>query len=596
MCGIVGFIGKENIKEHLIDLLEKVEYRGYDSAGMAYVRDNNIVVNKSVGAVSNLRKYVTDDISNTCGIAHTRWATHGKANITNAHPHSSEDENWAIVHNGIIENYLTIKKELISTHHIKYISETDTEAIAHLLQLSHKTGLESLKFACDKLSGSYAIAIIEKSNPQQILVARKESPLYVAYGKDGNYVASDPICFVDKCEEYYTLQNFEFARVSANCIEIYDNNLVLIDRMPTKLNLTHRDSKLGEYSHYMQKEISQEKDVIESVLNIYSQDNIFKRLDTSNLLNVKKIVLIGCGTAYHAGLMGAKFIEKYSKISASGYIASEFRYSDTIIDSDTIAIFVSQSGETADTLGALEIAKSKGIKTIALTNVLYSTLAQNVDAIFPVCAGPELAVVSTKAYTSQIAILYLFAKYLEKIKFHKENNSYSILQDFLNTKEDYFQKIDQLSNDLQEASNVFFIGRDIDYITTEEASLKLKEITYINSSAYPSGELKHGFLALVDSNTIVFVLATQKGLLDKTLNSANEILSRGGKIVMVSNLAISDEKLENVYMHINLSSANEEASPLISIKFFQWLAYFTSIKKGLNPDKPRNLAKSVTVE
>ncbi len=340
----------------------------------------------------------------------------------------------------------------------------------------------------------------------------------------------------------------------------------------------------------------QENEVVNNIINIYSNNNVFNKLNISDLLNVKKFILIGCGTAYHAGLMGARFIEKYSRISASAHIASEFRYSNPIIDKDTVAIFVSQSGETADTLGALEIVKANGIKTIALTNVLYSTLAQNVDHIFPVCAGPELAVASTKAYTAQISILYLFAKYLENIKSNTEKNSLKLLKEFTQIHDNYFKEIDTLSSDLQKASNVFFIGRDLDYITTEEASLKLKEITYINSSAYPSGELKHGFLALVDSDTIVFVLATQEELLDKTLNGAHEVSARGGKIVMVSNLDISEEKLQDVYINIKIDKTHQDLSPMTSIKFFQWLAYHTSIKKGINPDKPRNLAKSVTVE
>lgn len=596
MCGIAGYIGKENIKRELIELIKEVEYRGYDSAGIAYINNGEIEIKKSAGPVNNLKEILGEDIKNSCGIAHTRWATHGKANSINAHPHISEDRKWAIVHNGIIENYLTLKKELVDNHNIKFISKTDTETVAHLLQISNKSGLEALKFACDKLKGSYAIAAIERDNPNQILVARKESPLYVAYGKDGNYIASDPICFVGKCKEYYTLQNNEFAMVTANIIELYDNNLCKVDRDTTILNLKIKDAKLENYTHYMQKEIMQENEVVNNIINIYSSNNIFNKLKISELLNAKKFILIGCGTAYHAGLMGARFIEKYSRVNASAHIASEFRYSNPIIDKDTIAIFVSQSGETADTLGALEILKAKKVKTIALTNVLYSTLAQNVDYIFPVCAGPELAVASTKAYTAQISILYLFAKYLENIKTSTEKNSLKLLKEFTQIHDNYFKEIDILSFDLQKASNVFFIGRDLDYITTEEASLKLKEITYINSSAYPSGELKHGFLALVDSNTIVFALATQEELLDKTLNSAHEVSARGGKIVMVSNLDISKEKLQDVYINIKIEKKHQDLSPMTSIKFFQWLAYHTSIKKGINPDKPRNLAKSVTVE
>lgn len=597
MCGIAGYIGKENSKTELLQLIKGVEYRGYDSAGIACINNNSIEVIKSTGAVSNLENKLGFPVTNSCGIAHTRWATHGKANSINAHPHLSQDKNWAIVHNGIIENYLPLKNDLIQNHNINFKSETDTETIAHLLQVSNKhNGLEALKFACDKLIGSYALAVISTHNPHEICVARNESPLYVAYGSNGNYIASDPICFVGKCTEYYTLNNKEYALITENTMEFFDNNLMLIDKTSTKMNFEVEDAGLGNYNHFMQKEISQEKDVINRLISTYQESKVFEKLNTKELESINNIILIGCGTAYHAALMGAKMLEKYARIKSSAYIASEFRYSNPIIDKDTLAIFVSQSGETADTLGALEIVKANNTHTIALTNVLYSTLAKNSDYIFPVCAGPELAVASTKAYTAQISVLYLFANYLATIKFNKEYKALENLSKFLLTSDNYFDQIKELSTKLTSASNVFFIGRDTDYITAEEASLKLKEITYINSSAYPSGELKHGFLALVDSDTILFVVATEKHLLDKTLNAAHEAYARGAKIVVISNLDISQDKLHDIYLNIHLDDLGEDIMPMTSIKFFQWLAYYTSTNKGINPDKPRNLAKSVTVE
>lgn len=597
MCGIAGYIGKENLKTELLQLIKGVEYRGYDSAGMACINNNNIEVIKTAGAVSNLEKILGTPITNSCGIAHTRWATHGKANSINAHPHTSQDGNWAIVHNGIIENYLTLKNDLIQNHNINFKSETDTETIAQLLQISNKDNvLEALKFACNKLIGSYALAVISTHNPGEICVARNESPLYVAYGNNGNYIASDPICFVGKCTEYYTLNNNEYACVTDCNIEFFDNNLVSIDKKPSKMNFEVEDAGLGNYDHFMQKEISQEKDVINRLIATYKDSKVFEKLNTDELKDINNIILIGCGTAYHAALMGAKMLEKYARIKSSAYIASEFRYSNPIIDKSTLAIFVSQSGETADTLGALEIVKEYNIHTIALTNVLYSTLAKNSEYIFPVCAGPELAVASTKAYTAQISALYLFANYLAKIRHNANYSALENLSKFSLSNDNYFDQIKELSTKLTSASNVFFIGRDTDYITAEEASLKLKEITYINSSAYPSGELKHGFLALVDSNTILFVVATEKHLLDKTLNAAHEAYARGAKIVVVSNLDICQDKLNDIYLNIHLEDLGEEIMPIASIKFFQWLAYYTSTSKGINPDKPRNLAKSVTVE
>lgn len=597
MCGIAGYIGNKNAKEELLNLLKGVEYRGYDSAGIACINQGKIEVIKTSGAVSGLESILGDPIKNTCGIAHTRWATHGKANTINAHPHLSSDGKWAVVHNGIIENYLKIKNELINNYNIKFASDTDTEVIAQLLQTSNKSEpLQSLKYTCDKLNGSYALAIILNTTPNTIYVARNESPLYIAEGIDGKYIASDPICFVGKCNEYFTLLNGEYACVSDKFIVFYDNNLNIISKTPTKMNFKIEDAGLSKYNHFMQKEIIQEEDVISRLINTYTENKVFEKLNFDNLNNIDNIILVGCGTAYHASLMGARMIEKYSRIKASAYIASEFRYSNPILNNKTLAILVSQSGETADTLGALEIIKSNGIKTIALTNVLYSTLAKNSDYIFPVCAGPELAVASTKAYTAQISALYLFSQYLAHVKFNKKYVAPENLQKFTKSNDNYQEEILQLSKDLQKASNVFFIGRDIDYITAEEASLKLKEITYINSSAYPSGELKHGFLALVDNKSILFVVATQQSLLDKTLNAAHEAYARGAKIVVVSNLNISKDKLSDIYLNIHLDDLGEDIMPMSSIRFFQWLAYHTSVAKGINPDKPRNLAKSVTVE
>lgn len=597
MCGIAGYVGNKHVKKELLEILQGVEYRGYDSAGMAYLNKKKINVIKTAGSVENLKKHMQEDVRNTCGIAHTRWATHGKANETNAHPILSMDKKWAVVHNGIIENYLQIKNQLIENYCVQFATETDTEVIAQMLQISHITDpIKALQFVCKKLSGSYALAVLNKDHPNEIYVTKNESPLYISCDKSGYYIASDPICFANNCKTYYTLNNGEFGIVSDKYMRVFDNNLNEIKKIPSSINIKYEETKLGKYNHYMQKEIVEETCAIERLIKVYNENNVFEKIDLDYLKGIDNIILIGCGTAYHAGLMGAKIIEKYARIKTSAYIASEYRYSNPIVNKNTLAIMVSQSGETADTLGANELLKSMGTKTIALTNVLYSTLAKNCNYIFPVCAGPEIAVASTKAYTSQISILFLFASYLNSIKNNVANNSLKVLSNIANLQENYSSQLDTLSTDLLQTNSVFFLGRDIDYITAEEASLKLKEITYINSSAYPAGELKHGFLALIDSTSYVFVIATQKELLDKTLNGAHESHARGAKIVVVSNLDISKDKLSDVYMFVKLDNISKELMPMISIKFFQWLAYYASIKKGLNPDKPRNLAKSVTVE
>ncbi len=594
MCGIVGFIGKGNVKENLISLLKDVEYRGYDSAGIAYVKNNKIEVIKSVGAVKNLEKKLGKPIFETCGIAHTRWATHGKVNVVNAHPHISQDRNWAVVHNGIIENYLIYRNQL-KKQGVKFATETDTEVIAQMLGMSELEGIYALKDVCGKLDGSYAVAAINK-NCKEIFVAKNKSPLYVGISNSGTYIASDPICFCDKCNKYFKLNDQEFGKITSKSIELYDKNLNKIKRKPIEINFHKEDANLGAFEHFMQKEILQVPNVLQKIAQVYSETKIFEKMNDIFLKKINKVVLIGCGTAYHASLMGAKFIEKYAKIEAIAHISSEFRYTDPIIDDRTLAIFVSQSGETADTLGALDLVKTKGACCVALTNVLHSTLASQCEYIFPVCAGVERAVASTKAYTAQITILYLFAQYLNK---EKSKNSFVALKNIrklISNTRDYINQIKLLSKDLIKASNIFFIGKDVDFVTAKEASLKLKEITYINSQAYPSGELKHGFLALVDSQSILFVIATQKKLLDKTLNSAHEAYSRGAKVVVVSQLDIDYEKFFDDFVFIKLKVFEDELMPISSIEFFQWLAYYTSVLLGIDSDKPRNLAKSVTVE
>lgn len=596
MCGIAGYIGKNDIKAELLSLIKCVEYRGYDSSGIAYLDSNQIKLIKSVGDISKLKNKLGNPKTFTYGIAHTRWATHGKANETNAHPHISQDNNWALVHNGIIENYLQLKQQL-QKYNFHFVSQTDTEAIAHLLQANDcKNPIETIKKTCDKLKGSYALAIISKKHPNKIFTAKKDSPLYIAHSRFGSFVASDPICFVNKATTYFTLNDGEFAEVSQGKITFFDNNLNIIKKSPTKLNLQIEDSSLDNFNHFMQKEISQVPSVIKRIIKTYKESQVFEKLKLKNISKIKNIILIGCGTAYHASLMGANFLEKYARIRSQAFIASEFRYGNRVLESDTIAIFVSQSGETADTIKAMDLVKKKGIKCIALTNVLYSTLAQNCDYILPVCAGPELAVASTKAYTAQISILYLFAKYLQSIKSNSPFDAYKKLQTLITNKNDYQEQIKSIIPHLLSANNVFFIGRDTDFITVTEASLKLKEITYINSSAYPSGELKHGFLALIDNGSIVFVLATDPKLLDKTLNGAHEAYARGAKIIVVSNLEINRDKLDDIFINIKLTNLDTEIMPIASIEFFQWLSYYTSISKNINPDKPRNLAKSVTVE
>lgn len=598
MCGVVGYIGGKVVDKQLVEILKNLEYRGYDSAGVAVMTNVGIEINKKEGKITNLDSNLKNNKNAMMGIAHTRWATHGKPSEVNAHPHISSDKKWAVVHNGIIENFGELKKEIEENKEIKFVSQTDTEVVPQFLQYMFDGNiLSSFIKVCNKLSGSYALLMMNEDDKENLYLAKNKSPLYVAKGENEIFVASDPICFVGKAENYYMFEDGEFAVANLNEIVFYNEHKEKIIKQPIKLTLYESSFGKNDYPHYMLKEINEVPQVLRRIADTYTDSKPFEKIDNSLLNKINRIVFVGCGTAYHAGLMGANMIEKFARIDSRTYVASEFRYSDPIIDEKTLAIFVSQSGETADTISAHDLAKNRGATTIALTNVLYSTLAKKADYILPVCAGPEIAVASTKAYTAQITILYMLAKYLDGIKKNKDtdyiSNVFKLSREIIMPNELKFKDI---IDDLAKEKNAFFIGRGLDYVTSEEASLKLKEITYINSQAYPSGELKHGFLALVENGTYVFVLATQKELLDKTLNGAHEASARGGKLIIATQYDIPEEKLKGVYSTIKLQKFDDELMPIVSIGAFQMISYLTSIKKCINPDQPRNLAKSVTVE
>lgn len=595
MCGIVGCVGSANPKSKLFEMLKQVEYRGYDSVGIATIVDKEIDIIKEIGEVDTIASMVGNTKGEVCGIGHTRWATHGGVTRENAHPHLSNSGEWAVVHNGIIENYLDLKRKLENDFKIKFKSDTDTEVISQLLG-TKTTGsnLEKIKFVCDSLIGSFALAIINK-NENKIYLAKRGSPLYVGVGKKESFVASDTICFANYCNKYFSLDDGEFACVGDNNVGFYDNNLEVVVKNPQKVDCCAQDIIKGECKHLMEKEIWETGEALKNISEKYSAEYFEKVLGKALLKRAKNIVFIGCGTAYHAGLMGEKYFEKYCGISSRTYIASEFRYSDVVIPKNTIAILVSQSGETADTIVALGVLRGKGVPTIALTNVLHSSIARGCEYVLPVCAGIERAVASTKAYSAQVAVLYLLAKYTQSLK---QSTQYYVPKSLegmgANINKIHPQPRD-IVDEVRSAGNVFFIGRNQDYVTSLEASLKLKEITYINSSAYPSGELKHGFLALVDNTTLVFAIATDYSLLSKTLNNAYEVSARAGRVVLVTTLDI-EKKPAGIYKIIKIPSQTSELASICTTIFFQWLAYYSSISLGINPDKPRNLAKSVTVE
>ncbi len=599
MCGIVGFIGQNYAQSTLIKLLKKLEYRGYDSSGVATIKCNKIEVTKQEGFIVNLENKIIENNSNI-GIAHTRWATHGVANEINAHPHLSQNKKWAVVHNGIIENFNEIKLKIKNNSNIKFISETDTETIPMLLEFNEKKNesvLSNFINSINLLQGSYAICALNSTTPNTIYLAKYKSPLYITKTSKKVIIASDPICFVDMATQYYCLNDNEFCEATLNSLRFYDKNQNLIEKAPTKLDIVESNETYNIFPHYMLKEIHEIPEVLKRIHNTYLNNNPFNLIDKNFVKTINKIYFIGCGTAYHASCMGEKYIEKFARIESRAFIASEFRYQNPIIDKKTMCIFVSQSGETADTLNCLEIAKQKGAKCIALTNVLYSTLAKNVEIVFPVCAGPEKAVASTKAYNAQICILYMFSRHLQNVKY---NLNYNYIYDIKTIISQLIlpqkNELIELAKEITYENFAFFIGRDFDYITCKEASLKLKEITYINCEAYPSGELKHGFLALINYGTYVFVLATEKKLLDKTLNAAQETYARGAKVILITQLDLPKSKTDFVHKLIKLQNFEEDLMPIVCITYFQLLSYLVSTQKGINPDKPRNLAKSVTVE
>ena len=588
MCGIACYIGKEKPVKFLIDALKKLEYRGYDSAGIASACDGKIKVSKSSGSIKILEQKLGDNEIITNAISHTRWATHGEPNDINAHPHLSTNEEFAVVHNGIIENYQKLKVE----HSLCPKSETDTAVVSELLEKRKVNNIFEFIEIMKLLNGSFAIACILKRKPNTMFLAKEKSPLYVAKNEQCDFmVASDPICFLDFANSYYSVADSEFAEINDEKIKFYNAEKSEIIKTETSLEDLFEDTDKGEYSHFMLKEIMEEKQALLRQVETYQSKQILERFDDWFLSKFNEIKFIACGTAYHAGLMGAKFVQKILNKKASAEIASEFIYLEpNFINSKTLYIFVSQSGETADTLRALELVQNKGATTVAITNVLYSSLAKKAEYLLPICAGVEVAVASTKAYVCMLSAIYLFCEYFNgKTAYENSFKNIKILADkILNFDK---QKIKKIAEQISTKTEAVFIGKDMDYITALEASLKLKEVSYINANAYPSGELKHGFLALVEKGTPLFVFANQKSLISKTESSTFEAISRGAEAIVFTNR--NDLKFETT---VEIDEGNEILSQIQVIAPMQYLAYLVSTNKNINPDQPRNLAKSVTVE
>lgn len=574
MCGICACTGNLNAVKLVTEGLKILEYRGYDSAGVAYIENENLKVEKAVGEICNLEKKVENLVSFTA-IGHTRWATHGGVTENNAHPHFSFSKNIAMVHNGIVENYKEIKEKLeIDT----WRSQTDTEVFVNLVEKENGTLLEKLISASRKVIGSFAVAILdEKGN---LVLGKRESPLYVAKIKNGIMAVSDTYVLSGLTENFYTLGDNEFAEIKNDEIYFYDKNGKKIIKNSEKMQKFDKKSTIFEKTH-MKSEILETKNILKTTYKNYQDGNLFSQIIFPNRL--KEINLIACGTAYHSALQGAEYFKKIG-IPSHAYIASEFRYGNEILNKNALYIFVSQSGETADTIACAKMLKEKKMCCLALTNTPNSYLNQICGNVLPTFAGKEIAVASTKAYSCQVFVLYLFSLYISGKFQEKEKEIENFLVKFLLVDIDK-NVVDKISK----FKKIFFIGRGQDYITALESSLKLKEITYINSFAIASGELKHGTLALIDEKSIVIAICTEEKTKEKLFSNLEEVKARNGSVLLVTNF-------ETNFDNLQIPTFPPSLMPLVSIIPMQFLALHICEKLGYNPDKPKNLAKSVTVE
>lgn len=608
MCGIIGYVGNDQqAVEVILDGLSKLEYRGYDSAGLAVVEEGRIFVDKKSGKLSNLKESLKEKVHlANVGIGHTRWATHGVPSDINSHPHCSCDGKVAIVHNGIIENYSALKSELIGKGY-KFISDTDSEVVAQLFSYFYNGDLlETLKKVTERLRGSYALGIIHEVEPEKIVCARKESPLIIGVGKNSNFIASDVPAILKYTRDVIFLENDEIGILEKEEVKVYDKNLNLIDKKINKIQWDMEQASKNGYPHFMLKEIEEQPEVVNKTLEFYTKEDgkekltdLFEEIDFSK---VQEIDIVACGTAYYAGLQGANYLKKIAQFRSNVEIASEFRYSDPIIDERNVVVFVSQSGETLDTLMALRLAKSKGAKTIAITNVVGSTISREADVVIYTLAGPEISVASTKAYTAQVITFYLLsleiALKLNKITEAEYKNYILKVYNLSGKIEEIFdskEKIKGIAETIKDKRNGFYIGRGIDEKVAREGSLKMKEITYIHTEAFPAGELKHGTIALIENGTMVVVVATQEDMIEKVVSNIKELKARGAYIISITKnsykdiIDVSDEVLA-------ISDIDDTLAPVLAVIPAQLLAYYTAVAKGLDVDKPRNLAKSVTVE
>ena len=609
MCGIVGYVGTDHAKEKIIDGLKRLEYRGYDSAGIALPINGKIEIRKHVGEIKNLEKIIGDpEFDSSVGIGHTRWATHGVPSDLNAHPHGNEDNSIAIVHNGIIENYQELKEWLINEKGVHFKSETDSEVIAHLIGVFYDGDLhEAVNKAVAEMRGAYAICAIAAAEPDKIVAVRKDAPLVAGIGKGFNFIASDIPALLKYVREVYLIENNETVVLTKDDITIYNEKGQKVKRDVFHVTWDADAAEKEGYEHFMLKEIHEQPKGIFETLNRRLNDDGSINLDgismtKEDIENFNKVYIVACGTAYHAGLVGKMVIENMARVPVEVDVASEFRYRDPFVDENTLFIAISQSGETLDTLAALREAKRKGARVLSVVNVVGSSVARESDDVFYTWAGPEIAVASTKAYTTQLICMYLIGLYMgstkgtiEKDYYDKVLGELKLLPDKVEALLGQEDAIAALAKKYYSKEQVFFIGRGLDSGVSYEGSLKLKEISYINSFAIAAGELKHGTIALMEADTLVFALATQDFLYEKMVSNVEEIKARGARVIGVAKEGRNE--IESVADEvIYVPYCIDEVSPVLAVIPLQIFAYYVAKERECNIDKPKNLAKSVTVE
>lgn len=608
MCGIVGYIGQMQAAPVLLDGLEKLEYRGYDSAGMAVFDGIDIHIVKASGRLKVLRDLTKEGalLPGTMGIGHTRWATHGSPTDVNAHPHFNKDDSIAVVHNGIIENYLKLKKKLEKKGY-EFLSETDTEVVAHLLDYYYKGDpLETITKIMNRVEGSYALGIMFRDHPGEVYAVRKDSPLIVGQSTEGNFIASDVPAVLKYTREVYFMENEELVKMTENSVEFFNSDGDPIEKEVKVIDWDMGAAEKGGYEYFMLKEIYEQPKAVGDTLNPRVKDGKIQieelNLTDEQIRKIRKIYMIGCGSAYHTAVTAKYVVEGLARIPVEVDLASEFRYRNPIFEEDSLAIVISQSGETADTLAALREAKNHGVRTLGIVNVVGSSIAREADSVFYTWAGPEIAVATTKAYSTQLIAHYLLALKFAFVrgKIGQEELS-GMLTDLKNLPEQIEillgqkEKMQRLANRYLATEHVFFIGRGIDYAISLEGSLKLKEISYIHSEAYAAGELKHGTISLIEEDTLVTAVVTQEELYKKTISNVQEVKTRGAFVLAVTNEDNTEMEKTADYV-IYLPKTNRYFTNSLAIIPLQLFGYYVSLGRGLDVDKPRNLAKSVTVE